>query len=389
MSQPRGGYRNLFLLLCAGCALATTIYGIIAARRLRPSPERVILEREASPAETAKASTQSGTTADHATSTLASGGSVRSTRKNDSHEGVKPVLPASTPRVERAPSLVYFRANALGDNYSKLSVARIDELDKRRYSAELSCDRVHFANGRGVCLTSDRGVFTTYFAVMFDEQLRRGWTTKLDGFPSRVRVSPSGRLAAVTVFLLGHSYASLNFSTRTTIMDVDRGEVLADLDKFHVFRNGATYQSPDFNFWGVTFAQDENRFYATLWSKGNTYLVECDFAKRTANVIYDGVECPSLSPDNMRIAFKKRTGPITWKICLLELKTLVETPLGETRSVDDQVEWLDNGHILYALSENEKGASASTDIWVLPAAGGFPKLFLTGAFSPAVAPARN
>ena len=141
--------------------------------------------------------------------------------------------------------------------------------------------------------------------------------------------------------------------------------------------------------WGVTFAHDENRFYATLWSLGKTYLVEGDFAKREANVIYEGVECPSLSPDETRIAFKRRTGwiggPITRRLSLLELKTLAETPHGETRSVDDQVEWLDNEHILYALPENGKSSSASSDIWALPiSANGSPQLFLTGASSPAV-----
>jgi hypothetical protein len=148
----------------------------------------------------------------------------------------------------------------------------------------------------------------------------------------------------------------------------------------------------DFNFWGVTFAQDENRFYATLWTKGNTYLVKGDLAKRTAQVIHDNVECPAISPDNRYIAFKQRSvgsllqgRRITWRITLLDLKSGAETPLSETRSVDDQVEWLDNDHILYALSENEKGASASTDIWVLPTKqDGKPEILLKGGFSPAV-----
>jgi hypothetical protein len=64
---------------------------------------------------------------------------------------------------------------------------------------------------------------------------------------------------------------------------------------------------------------------------------------------------------------------------------MTRTELGETRSVDDQVEWLDNEHILYAVSENEKGSSASTDSWVLQVtADGSPRLLLKGGFSPAV-----
>jgi hypothetical protein len=273
-------------------------------------------------------------------------------------------------------------------------VAPLDSLDQLRYSDELSCDRVHFAGGKGICLASDRGMFTTYSAVMFDENLHRGWSIPLSGIPSRARVSPNGRLASITVFLSGHSYTSLQFSTQTNIVTAATGEVLADLEKFSVTRDGAVFQSPDFNFWGVTFTHDENRFYATLWSQNKSYLVECNFAKRAAKVIYENVECASLSPDNTRIAYKERRlqsmgtrglQALTWRFCLLDLRTMTKTELGETRSVDDQVEWLDNQHILYAVSQNEKGSSASTDIWALPATSdGSPEILLRGGFSPAV-----
>jgi hypothetical protein len=51
-----------------------------------------------------------------------------------------------------------------------------------------------------------------------------------------------------------------------------------------------------------------------------------------------------------------------------------ETPLAEARSVDDQVEWLDNQRILYGLSR---------DIWVVRADGsGSPRKFsLEGALA--------
>jgi len=192
-------------------------------------------------------------------------------------------------------------------------------------------------------------------------------------------------LAAITVFVSGHSYAGTDFSTQTLIVDVAAGKVLADLEKFSVTRDSDTFQSPDFNFWGVTFLHDENHFYATLASKGKTYLVECDLVKQTAKVIYEGVECPSVSPDNLRIAFKKRIGPISWRISVLDLKTLTVRPLNEPRSVDDQLEWLDNDHVLYALSQNPNGSSASTDIWSLSIRGdGMPQILLKGADSPAV-----
>ena len=73
--------------------------------------------------------------------------------------------------------------------------------------------------------------------------------------------------------------AAANFSTRTSIVDVQRGDFLAaDLEKFSVLDKGVPLHEVGFNFWGVTFARDGNRFYATLGTRGRTYLVEGDIA---------------------------------------------------------------------------------------------------------------
>ena len=68
-------------------------------------------------------------------------------------------------------------------------------------------------------------------------------------------------------------------------------------------------------------------------------------------MIHENVECPSLSPDGTRIAYKKRTGSDTtpWHLTVLDLATMRETPLAESRSVDDQAEWLDDDHVLYGV----------------------------------------
>src|SRR5687767_4134689 len=97
---------------------------------------------------------------------------------------------------------------------------------------------------------------------------------------------------------------------------------------------------------------------------------------------------PSLSPDETRVAFKKRvdggSGSIQWRPHVLDLATLVETSLAETRNVDDQIEWLDDGRVLYGLPDEAPGAISN--VWALPADGsGAPRLFLAQASSPAVA----
>jgi hypothetical protein len=245
---------------------------------------------------------------------------------------------------------------------------------------------VYFAAGRGLCLAVDRGIVTTARAVVFDDRFQPRHEVSLNGIPSRVRLSPDGRLGASTTFVSGHSYAGGSFSTETTLLDVEQGTTLGTLEEFAVWRNGERIQSPDFNFWGVTFSRDYGRFYATLATAGHTYLVGGNIADRSVHVLYDGVECPSLSPDETRVAFKRRVdqgGPAHWQPYVLDLMTLVETPLNEVRSIDDQIEWFDDGQILYALPE--ANPSAVTHVWRLPENGsGQPERFLEGAASPVI-----
>ena len=167
------------------------------------------------------------------------------------------------------------------------------------------------------------GVFTTYRAVLFGANFDPRHQLPLSGVPSRARISPDGRRAAVTVFETGHSYTAA-FSTRTSLIDVETGDLaVPTLEAFTVLRDDAETRSPDFNIWGVTFARDSDRFYATLATGGQTYLVEGSVAARTLRILRGHVECPSLSPDNRRIAFKKRLGgmlgPITWRLTVLDL----------------------------------------------------------------------
>jgi hypothetical protein len=101
------------------------------------------------------------------------------------------------------------------------------------------------------------------------------------------------------------------------------------------------------------------------------------------------VECPSLSPDGQRLAFKARdsdNGRLVYRLHTLVLDTEAEARLdGETRSVDDQVAWLDDQHVVYALPEARRPTTGGMDVWVLEARpGAAPRLLLEQAASPAV-----
>jgi hypothetical protein len=267
-----------------------------------------------------------------------------------------------------------------------LMVGRVDRSVEPR-SAGFPCERVHFSSGYGVCLSADRGFFTTYAAEIFNDRLERLHKLALAGAPSRTRVSPDGRLAGITVFVSGHSYAQAGFSTQTTIHETASGRQLAELEQFAVDRDGAPFREQDFNFWGVTFTKDSNRFYATLGTGGKIYLVSGDVAAQRLTVVREGIECPSLSPDNRKIAFKSRVpGPVLrWRVAVLDVATLQTQELSETRPVDDQVEWLDDNHILYSLAESQTVSSVRTDVWKLRVDGASaPELLMEQAYSPAV-----
>ncbi|MGW2650199.1 TolB family protein [Streptomyces sp. NPDC001393] len=254
-----------------------------------------------------------------------------------------------------------------------------------RVASGLKCVRFYAAAGTGICLQSNPGVLRqSNRALLLDAGLRTRRTFPLAGTPSRARVSPSGRFAAWTVFVSGESYASAFFSTRTSILDTRTMRLTPSLETFSVVRDGKPYHASDINFWGVTFASDDDTFYATLNTAGQTYLVRGSISRRTVTTLVENVECPSLSPDGTRVAFKKRVLSRTdlWHEYVLDLRTLQETALAERHSVDDQATWLDNHTVAYALPAD--GTVGSSDLWSVPADGsGTPRLLIAGASSPA------
>jgi WD40 repeat protein len=286
----------------------------------------------------------------------------------------------------RRPHLL-FRNTALGPIYGRLTAAPLEAVDGPRFATPLPCDRVYAASEAGVCLQATRKVLTTYQCVSFDRNFELRHTFSLVGVPSRTRVSRDSRKAAVTVFVTGDSYSSAGFSTRTTIFDLQTGAVVGDLEQFTVRKDGELFKSVDFNFWGVTFAPDGDRFYATLSTGGKVFLVEGRVSSREISVLKEGGECPSLSPDGHRLVFKSRTtetGRLIWRLRVLDLKSRTETLVSETRSVDDQAEWLDDEQVLYALPRAVAG-SGSSDVWLARADGtGTPRLFVADATSPCV-----
>ena len=284
-----------------------------------------------------------------------------------------------------APHIV-FRSTSPGPTYGIMAAVPLTDPSGNRSVSNLSCERV-YANGvAGICLSADRGVLTTYKGELLDGRLAPVGELPVNGSPSRARLSSDGSLSSSTVFLAGHGYGTIGFSTETVIYDRSRHYSYGNLEKtFTTVINGKRSTAADLNVWGVTFepGPKPTKFYATVATGGTTWLAAGDLAKRTLSALQTDVECPSLSPDGKVIVFKKRNGsPIKWRYHALDLTTGRIWPLAETRSVDDQAEWVDDSHVVYGLQRSGTGQS---DVWQVAVRGtAKPTILIPDASSPAV-----
>lgn len=283
---------------------------------------------------------------------------------------------------------VVFRNTAAGDGYGHVASVALSDPRGPRALVDRACDRVAASEDEFICLRTERGVVPRYTATLYTDDGAQVESWPLSGIPSRARFSPDGALIATTSFVTGHSYATVGFSTETEVHTTD-GRDFGDLEEYALVIDGEAVSPVDRNYWGVTFI-DDTSFYATagLTTTGTTYLVRGDLENRTLTAVASGVECPSLSPDGSRIAFKRVTsgsGPTThWTPAIMDLAAGTVRVLDtETRDVDDQIAWLDDDTILYGLPRER--APGDTDVWSLSADGtGSPEMIIEHAWSPSV-----
>ncbi|MFI9103658.1 TolB family protein [Streptomyces fildesensis] len=277
---------------------------------------------------------------------------------------------------------ILFRDTAPGAAFGRIASVPLDRPGAPRTTGTVLCDRLYAAHGTGICMQRKGPVPSTHVTVL-DRDLHQVRQVKTEGFPNRARVSASGTMLSWTTFVQGDSYLRDDFSTRTSILDTRTGHLVNSIEQIPLTLDGKPYHAADLNYWGVTFAADDNTFYATARTSGRTYLIQGDLRKWTAHTLRTNVECPSLSPDNTRIVFKKRVNASAnrpWQLYVLDLATMKETPLAEEHSIDDQAAWLDDHTVMYGLPRHGGG----WDVWATPADGsGTPRLLIHDANSPA------
>lgn len=278
---------------------------------------------------------------------------------------------------------IIFRNTAMGQGYGMVAAVSSEDPAGPRVLTGMSCDRV-YENAQVVsCLRTNRGVPTTFENDLYTSQEKQLVSLGLPGVPSRTRISDGG-LVASTSFVTGHSYAAGSFSTETTISRSD-GSGFGNLENFTMFVDGEELTATDRNVWGVSFVSDDE-FFVTVASGNKTWLMKGSLSRRTLRSVLENAECPSVSPDGTRVAYKKRAasvGPVHWDIAVLDLKTGKESVIYLRDGFDDQLEWLDDQRLLFGMPRG--GAVGDSDIMVIDArADAEPELLIEHAWSPSV-----
>ncbi|GHF72102.1 hypothetical protein FHX82_000738 [Amycolatopsis bartoniae] len=288
------------------------------------------------------------------------------------------VVHAATGARQAAPSGALTGGNLLfieqDDGRNQVEQVRSADPSGPRTATSLQCQRVYSAAGTTVCLRL-AGVGPSYEAAVLDSGGKVLRTVGLAGIPNRARVSASGRIVAWTTFVSGDSYSVPGgFSTRTGVLDLRTGALVETLEDFTATVNGNVFTASDRNFWGVTVASDDRTFYATMAAQNRTWLVKGDLVTRTMHDVHQDAECPSLSPDGTRIAYKKRVSRLgPWQVAVLDLRTNTERTLNGTTGIDDQSVWLDDNTLAYARTPQN---GEKTSILTVPADGSAPPVVL-------------
>ena len=127
--------------------------------------------------------------------------------------------------------LILFRHAAPGDFYGRLGIVRLPlpaAGEAPRMIAPISCDWVHYASGRGVCMVARE----SGLPVRLTHTSSTSHSARSIGSARQDRLSvtrcPGRPPRSAHGFEQGHSYADQMFSTRTIVIDTATGKTVAD-----------------------------------------------------------------------------------------------------------------------------------------------------------------
>src|SRR5882672_16284 len=91
---------------------------------------------------------------------------------NGTKTGGEPAQPdaAATPdnAGNKTSKRIFFRYNGVDNHCGQLAFTPYERLNQPQFIEALSCEAAYVAGGRGICLSANRGLVTTYTAKLFD-----------------------------------------------------------------------------------------------------------------------------------------------------------------------------------------------------------------------------
>lgn len=311
----------------------------------------------------------------------------------DGSPGVGPDPEASTeaefdetqsafPNVNPADIGIAFVNRTPGEDYG--TVGYIDRQGNRQSTA-LECVRLDLNENGGICLDDTSGLGGSGRGLIIGPDLNPSLRFGIN-LPSRAAASPDGEIVAWTGFAVGHSYLAVGeFATTTQLIEVERG-IGANLEtQFSTFGiDNQLITDETRNFWGVTFVDNET-FYATIGIGEETSIVQGSIENARLQVVHENATCPEVSPDGSTLVVKERRDGDFFQLVAIDTATGARRDLPEARTVEDQVEFLDDSTIIYGLPNEAEGTESQPawDIWSLNLNGGSPQLIIPFADSPA------
>ena len=285
----------------------------------------------------------------------------------------------------RRGSYVAFRDMVPGPTYGRLRLHSLEPGAARLATALSLPPRSFQRQLSGVCLaiaTSPAG-FSATSSTMGMRVTQNDRAARLAEPHARVAQQRTRRIHGVCFWRFLSRVGTLHAGSTldSTFRDDDRRP-----QSFAVTRDGKPFRAVDFNF-GASRSR-ATRGASTRRSERGAASCRRGELPRTLRVIAEDIECPSLSPDEkahrvqeaVRIGIRRLVEP-----AVVDLATMAVRQLPEPKHIDDQIEWLDDRHILYAVGHSTSAALRRADVWKLAIDGASPPaMFLADAESPAV-----
>ena len=160
------------------------------------------------------------------------------TERSASVPARSPQLAISVARKPLVGPFVMFRTLAPRHAFGRIAMASPAH-PSRRQLTPISCARVQYAAGTGLCLVEEPdGKIVRQVLYLFDAAFRQRMRLELKGVPIRARVSPDGRLASVTTYGEEESPAGERLASESILIDAASGRVLGDLRSFSMSSTG-------------------------------------------------------------------------------------------------------------------------------------------------------